>query len=50
VFAGIGVQGVEGLILVGSLFPLDGGGEEKERRKKKRKEENKPYIFKQVSS
>jgi hypothetical protein len=37
-FPGIGVQGVEGLILVGALFPLDGGGGvEKERRKKKRK-------------
>jgi hypothetical protein len=34
-FPGLGVQGVEGLILVGALFPLDGGGEEKERRKKK---------------
>jgi hypothetical protein len=33
-FPGIGVQGVRGLILVGTLFPLDGGGEEKERKKK----------------
>jgi hypothetical protein len=32
-FLGLGVQGVEGLILVGALFPLDGGGEEKERKK-----------------
>jgi hypothetical protein len=33
-FPGLGVQGVEGLILVGALFPLDGGREEKEREKK----------------
>jgi hypothetical protein len=35
----LGVQGIEGLILVGALFPLDGGGER--RKKKKIKEEKK---------
>jgi hypothetical protein len=33
-FPGLGVWSVEGLILVGPLFPLD-GEEEKERKKKK---------------
>jgi hypothetical protein len=32
-FPSQGVQVVEGMILVGALFPLDGGEEEKERKK-----------------
>jgi hypothetical protein len=32
-FHGLGNWGVEDLILVGALFPLDGRGEEKERKK-----------------
>jgi hypothetical protein len=28
---------VEDLIVIGALFPLDGGGEEKERKKEERK-------------
>jgi hypothetical protein len=31
-FSSLGVQGVEGLILVSALFLLDGGGEKKERK------------------
>jgi hypothetical protein len=34
-FPSLGVQGVEGLILIVALFLLDGGGEKKERKKKK---------------
>jgi hypothetical protein len=36
-FPSLGFQGVKGLILVGALFPLDGGGEKKERKKKRGK-------------
>jgi hypothetical protein len=32
-FHGLGVHCVKALILVGALFPLDGGEEEKERKK-----------------
>jgi hypothetical protein len=34
-FPSLGVQGVEGLIMVGALFLLDREGEEKERKEKK---------------
>jgi hypothetical protein len=41
VFPKLGAQGDKGLILVGALFPLDGGkrreGKKKEKRKEKRK-------------
>jgi hypothetical protein len=41
-FPGLGVQGIEGLIMVGALFSFDGGrsreGKKKEKRKEKRKE------------
>jgi hypothetical protein len=36
-FPSLGVQGVEGLILVGALFPLDGGGEKKRGKKEEKK-------------
>jgi hypothetical protein len=38
-FPGLGVQGVEGLILVRALFLLDGEGEEKERKERKEKQQ-----------
>jgi hypothetical protein len=39
-FPGLGVWSVEGLILVGPLFPLD-GEEEKERKKKRERKKEK---------
>jgi hypothetical protein len=36
----LGVQDVESLILVGSLFPLDGGRRREGKKKEKKKEKN----------
>jgi hypothetical protein len=40
-FPSLGIHSVEGLFLVGALFPFDGGGEEKEREKKRGKKKKK---------
>jgi hypothetical protein len=40
-FPSLGIHSVEGLFLVGALFPFDGGGEEKEREKKRGKKKRK---------
>jgi hypothetical protein len=43
-FPGLGVQGVEGLILVGALFLLDGGRRREGKKKEKRKENKKQSL------
>jgi hypothetical protein len=39
-FPGLGVQGVESLILVGVLFPFDGGRREGKKKEKKKEKKN----------
>jgi hypothetical protein len=42
-FHGLGVQDVKSLILVGALFPFDGGRREGKKKEKKKKKKSSPW-------